>query len=106
MEPEMGPEMGAPSEGETSVAGGQWRAVPGRKAGPGVGRWEEYGGLECVAGDGWMDVEWLAERTMWLNICGCGGDYGKIRKICGCDDAGGMLRWQCSGAWAGSRAGC
>ena len=95
-----------PSEGGTSVAGGQWRAVPGRKAGPGVGRWDEYGELELVAGDGWLDGEWMAERTMWLNICGCGGDYGKIRKICGCDDAGGMLRGQCSGAWAGAGVGC
>ena len=44
------------------MAGGQWRAVPGRKAGPGVGRWEEYGGSECVAGDGWLDG-WLAGGT-------------------------------------------
>ena len=74
--------------------------------GSGVGRWDEYGELELVAGDGWLDGEWMAERTMWLNICGCGGDYGKISKICGCDPAGGMLRGLFSGARTGAGVGC
>ena len=50
----IGQEMGAPLEGGTSMAGGQWRAVPGRKAGPGEGSREECGGLECVVGEGWL----------------------------------------------------